>query len=122
MPAREAEAVEPSLPASLQLARKGAVEAPEPAPVSELVRTRAFQIARFVKGAGNPVPLHRLCPGRNISPDDEDLAYAVAMGWVVVNGDQVTVGPVDPVRVMPVEPRSRLQRALAWGPSAGRGW
>jgi hypothetical protein len=99
LPVREVEVFESPAPAGLPPSprpKPRRVRHREPKPLSELVKTSAFMIARWVAGAGNPVPLRRLCPGRNIRPDDEDLAYAIAMQWVVINDDLIDAGPVDP--------------------------
>ena len=50
---------------------------------------------------------------------DKLLDHAVERQWVAVRDDLVLPGIGEPVPVMPVVPRSRLQRAVAWGPPAG---
>jgi hypothetical protein len=54
---------------------------------------------------------------------DELLGYAVERGWLSVNAEDIVApGTVNPVQVMPVEPRSRRERVMAWGPGPGRDW
>jgi hypothetical protein len=92
-----------------------ALEPPVVDEVSRSVRDAANVLAQRIWSTGAQPRSHLL---RGINPPDAEryLSHAVAQDWVVVDGDLVIRGAVNPVPLP--EPVSALEQRLRWGP----GW
>lgn len=73
----------------------GVRPAPAPAPVSVDVERAAKGLAAQVWSYGSR-PRARLFTGINPAVVEEFLAHAIAMQWVVVDGDQIAAGKINP--------------------------
>jgi hypothetical protein len=99
--------------AGSHVAASGGLQPVPVEPVSELVSSGARQIASAVWERGE---LSKAVLFYRTAADSAErrLAHAVAMQWVVVDGNQVKKGPVNPV---PTEPALSYREARTrWGP------
>jgi hypothetical protein len=78
-----------------------------------MTRDSALQFAKTVWGG---VQVDRASHFRAINPSSSEnwSAHAIDMGWVIVDGDQIKRGPINPI---PPEPAlSRFEARTRWGP------
>jgi hypothetical protein len=121
LPTVETSPVEPAVTAPVPVVEPEPSAEPVPEPVDDQLDRDARMVGRSVWFHGGQ-RTHELFQGRGQMSADVILDRAVERGWVAVKDDMIVPGTVNPAPRMPVVERSRVERAMAWGPGPGSRW